>query len=179
MLRSQRFLSIPKLDYICDHVMEENMLAIHNLNRIETAVVKHVNCANVEGKPTFVASVSSVENVSTDMLKPKIFAQCVILNNLHVPQNIPDTDIEGYNKGMQVRINQEYQPQGKTVFLLGSPEVLEPDESLSLPASPHILAQKLSSIANIKACAFSFESNGYVQRSEDNFIYRNGTSLPL
>lgn len=81
--------------------------------------------------------------------------QCFVLNDKHVPKNTLDTDVEGYNRGLQERINLEYQPQGNIVFLLGTPAVLETEESLSLPVSPHALAQKLLSISSNNECKLS------------------------
>ena len=138
-------------------------------NKMAAAIDTHVNHANVKEKPAVITSLSSVKNVSTNMLRPNNSSQCVILNNLHVPQDALATDIERYNKGLQVRINLEYKPQGSTVFLLGTPEDLETNESLSLLVSPHILTQKLLSISNSKSHKYSFESNGYVSRSKTMF----------
>ncbi|EDX9460232.1 hypothetical protein GQ169_004444, partial [Salmonella enterica] len=144
-------------------VWEDNMFTIHNNpNRTTAASDTHVNHANLEDKSTVVTSLTSVKNIPANMLKSKNSSQCVILNNLHVPQDALATDIASYNRGLQARINLEYRPQENTVFLLGTPEVLDTNESLSLPVSPHILTQKLLSISNNKNHEFSVKSNGYV-----------------
>ena len=113
-------------------------------------------------KPTLIPYLSSVKNVPTEAFKPNNASQCVVLDNLHIPQNALSSDIEGYNKGLQDRINHDYAPQGSTVFLLGTPNILEDGKSLSLPVYPSALIQKLLSISNKKECEFKVQANGYV-----------------
>lgn len=157
-------LSIPSQERTCSSVWEDNMFTIHNsTNSMAAAVDTHVNYANLEDKFAVVTSLTSVKNVPAKMLRSNNFSQCVILNNLHVPQDALASDIASYNRGLQARINLEYKPQGNTVFLLGTPKAFETNESLSLPVSPHILAQKLFSISNNKNHEFSVKSNGYIQ----------------
>ncbi|KML20850.1 Gifsy-1 prophage protein [Leclercia adecarboxylata] len=145
-------------------VWESNMFTIiTNADRMAAAAADtHLNHVNVEGKSGVVNLVVSVKNDPINMLRPDNFSQCVILNNLHVPQGALVTDIDNYNKGLQLRINLEYNPKGSIVFLLGSPEALDANESLSLPIFSHVLTQKLLNISNSKLCELSVKSNGYV-----------------
>ncbi|MEA1063465.1 hypothetical protein QNH14_02755 [Apirhabdus apintestini] len=142
-------------------VWEDSMLTVYNTTKA-AVVDTHVDQANAKNGPAAVTSAPSVKSALANALRPNNSSQCAVLNNLHIPQGTSATDIERYCTGLQTRINLEYKPQGSTVFLLGTPEIVETNESLSLPISPHILTQKLLSLSNQKTCKFVIKSNGYV-----------------
>lgn len=131
------------------------MFTIDSTNRVATTVAlyAHVSRVSLEDETTFVTSASSDEHTSIHEYESSL--QCFVLNDQHVPQHTLAKDVEGYNRGLQERINLEYQPLESIVFLLGTPAVLETTESLSLPVSPQALTQKLLSISNSDKCKLS------------------------
>ncbi|ELU4387063.1 hypothetical protein QON81_003342 [Salmonella enterica] len=131
------------------------MFTINSTNRVASTIAPYacVSDVNLEDKATFLTSAFSDEHTSIHAYDSSL--QCFVLNDQHVPQNTLATDVEGYNRGLQERISLEYQPLGSIVFLLGTPAVLETQESLSLPVSPDALTQKLLSISSNDECKLS------------------------
>ncbi|EEP9743639.1 hypothetical protein LNM21_004412 [Salmonella enterica subsp. enterica serovar Mokola] len=131
------------------------MFTINSTNRMASPVEPYAHVSNVslDNNVTLITSKSLNKDTLRNVYNSPL--QCFVLNDHHVPHNTSARDVTGYNLGLKERIKCEYQPNGGSIYLLGTPAVLEAKESLSLPVSSFALTQKLLKISNSNNCEFS------------------------